>query len=84
MLSVLLPIDANALTKSTARSWGDDLLILLQDDYQLSSGLYSETAGGTSPTYAWGQGILLGAVAAAARVDSNYQGAGRDACKFDT
>ena len=74
VLSLILATNASALTKSTLCSWGDDLLTLLEDDYKLSNGLYSETADGTSATYAWGQGIMLGAVVAAAKVDSSYQG----------
>ena len=74
LLSLLVATNACALSKDTLETWGEDILTTLKDDYRLSSGLYSETADGTSATYAWGQGIMFGAVVAAARVDSSYQG----------
>lgn len=61
-----------ALTKSTLMGWGTETLDMLREEFQLSNGFYAYTPDETSVTYAWGHGIMLGAIVAAAAVDDSY------------
>ena len=61
-----------ALTRETLMDWGTETLDMLHNEYQLSNGYYAGSPDSTSVTFAWGHGIMFGAVVAAAAVDDSY------------
>ncbi|WP_161488071.1 glycoside hydrolase family 76 protein [Sedimentisphaera cyanobacteriorum] len=44
----------------------------IQNDFRMPDGLYCKTLLDRTPAYAWGQGIVFGALAAVAKVDKSY------------
>jgi len=52
--------------------WGADLLVRIESELRLSGSLYAESLTDRFPSYAWGQGVMFRALAAASKVDSSY------------
>ena len=61
-----------AVSRDAFIQWGEETIDMLRSEYQLSDGYYAGTPSGTSATFAWGHGIMLGAVVSAAAVDNSY------------
>jgi hypothetical protein len=53
--------------------WGPESMAQLVTDFRLASGLYAESLTNRSPAYVWGQGVMLGALVQAAKVNSSYR-----------
>ncbi|OXU15926.1 glycoside hydrolase family 76 protein [Sedimentisphaera salicampi] len=68
----LLCDEAFALKKSRLREWGQESMKKIKGDFRLPNGLYCKTLSDRTSAYVWGQGIVFGALAAAARVDQSY------------
>ena len=68
----ILESNAFALSKQTLIDWGTETIELLKSEYQLTNGYYAGSPDSTSVTYAWGHGIMFGAMVAAATVDDSY------------
>ena len=70
------PHRANAVPGHTFQQWGQEILAQIEADYRLGGttnrNLYAESLTQRFPAYAWPQGIMFGALAAAAKVDPSY------------
>jgi hypothetical protein len=64
--------NADNVTGYMLEQWAEQATAVIDDDCRLSSGLYGQSATSTYPEFAWGQGVMLGANNAAAKVDSSY------------
>ncbi len=63
---------AKSVTKENLSDWGKETIATLKSEFCLPNGLYAGSPGDTGQTFAWGHGIMLNAMTAAARVDSSY------------
>lgn len=63
---------ADRITGPTFQRWGQEILTQIQNRYGRGDGLYRNSLTATWPDYVWGQGVILRALAAAAKVDSAY------------
>jgi hypothetical protein len=61
-----------AVTQAELISWGDESIAQINSEHKLSDGLYNNALGEGGTGFAWANGITLGAVVAAARVDASY------------
>lgn len=57
---------------NTFQEWGNESMSQLTSDFKLSSGLYGLSLTDRWPAFAWPQGIMFGAMVAAAKVDIRY------------
>lgn len=71
-LCMVLGGRAGAVDNPTLRQWGSQSMSQMAGDFRLSSGLYAHSLTDRWADYAWGEGILFGALVAAATVDTAY------------
>lgn len=63
---------ADILTGETFARWGRQILTRIDEEMARSDGLYTHSVSQTFADYAWGQGVMLHALNAAAAIDSSY------------
>lgn len=73
---VLITVRAEAATGYTFRQWGQETLDQIETDFRLygstNRNLYAESLTQRFSAYAWPQGIMFGALTAAAKVDPSH------------
>ena len=71
-LSIITFANADYLSSAMFEQWGNEIISQIDDSFGRSDGIYGQTVSNNSPEYAWGQGIMLGANVAAAKIDDAY------------
>ena len=74
-LLILGPNRAEAVSGYTFQQWGQESLAQIETDYRLTGSnnyLYAESLTNRSAAFAWPQGVMFSALAAAAKVDESY------------
>ena len=72
LLSLLVSNIAHAVPGTIYQRCGQEALTQIESDFGLSGALFAQSLTDRFPAYAWGQGIMFGALVAAAKVDSSY------------
>lgn len=73
ILSTLLQTsDAKVITGYTFWQWGQETLTQINSNFLRRDGLYKQSLTESFPAYAWGQGIMLSTLVAAAKIDLSY------------